>query len=206
MRLTGSELAVARGGRRIFEGVSFSLSAGEMVTVTGPNGVGKSTLLRLVAGLLRPEAGRIAIDPEPADGAPIVHYLGHLDALKPSLTVRENLDFWRRLWVGAGDVEEALETVGLGGRDHLPAAVLSAGQKRRVALARLLVAARPLWLLDEPATALDSDGEAMLGRLMQRHLFAGGLVMAATHRSLPLTPTAAIALGPPVGQPPDRPS
>ncbi len=122
------------------------------------------------------------------------HYLGHLDALKPGLTVRQNLDFWRKLW-GGGDIDTALEAVGLEPLGDLHASVLSAGQRRRVALARLLVARRPLWLLDEPATALDAAAEAGLGRLIADHLKGGGMAIAATHRDLPVKPTATLALG-----------
>jgi heme exporter protein A len=163
--------------------------------VTGPNGAGKSTLLRLVAGLLRPAAGSVALEgaDDAATGAHS-HYLGHLDALKPGLTVRQNLDFWRRLW-GGGDIDAALDAVGLEPLGDLHASVLSAGQRRRVALARLLVARRLLWLLDEPATALDSAAEAGLGRLIADHLAGGGMAIAATHRELPVRPTATLALG-----------
>jgi heme exporter protein A len=198
MRLSGRDLSVSRGGRRIFEKLSFGLTSGEMVAVTGANGAGKSTLLRLVAGLLRPDDGAIALDPEPEDGrAQAIHYLGHLDGLKPRLTVRENLLFWQSLWQGAGDIDDALDTVGIGGLDHLHVSSLSAGQKRRVALARLLLHARPVWLLDEPAASLDASGEAMLGRLVERHLAGGGMTMAALHRPLPVAPTQSIALGRP---------
>ena len=141
--------------------------------------------LRLVAGLLEPDAGAVRFDPEPDGGrATAIHYLGHLDALKRTLTVGENLAFWRRLWGGDGSVADALDAVELDGLDDLPVATLSAGQRRRVALARLLVADRPLWLLDEPATSLDAGGEAMLGRLIAGHLAGGGIVIAATHRDL----------------------
>ena len=196
MRLSGRDLSVSRGGRRIFEGLSFALASGELLAVTGANGAGKSTLLRLVAGLLHLDAGSIMLDPEPEEGrAQAIHYLGHLDGLKPRLTVRENLLFWRRLWKGSGDIDDALDTVGIGGLDHLHASSLSAGQKRRVALARLLIHARPVWLLDEPATSLDASGEAMLGRLVEGHLAGGGMAMAALHRPLPVAPTQSIAMG-----------
>ena len=181
----------------VFSGLSFGLAGGELLAVTGPNGAGKSTLLRLVAGLLRPAAGTIGL--EPSDDAGLVgqvHYLGHLDALKPCLTVRQNLEFWRRLWAGT-DAAAALAAVGLEDLADLPAGVLSAGQRRRVALARLLVAQRPVWLLDEPATALDAAAEGRLGRLIAGHLAAGGLAIAATHRDLPVRATATLRLGPP---------
>jgi heme exporter protein A len=214
MRLTATGLAASRGGRAVFADLSFTLSPGELLAVTGPNGAGKSTLLRLVAGLLRPAAGAVVLeeaDPthHASHGPPSrlrggmgggigenAHYLGHLDALKPGLTVRQNLDFWRLLW-GGGDIEAALDAVGLEPLGDLHAAVLSAGQRRRVALARLLVAPRVLWLLDEPATALDASAEAGLGRLIADHLSGGGMAIAATHRDLPLKPTATLALGAP---------
>jgi len=208
MRLTAAGLSAVRGGRPVFADLSFTLSPGELLAVTGPNGAGKSTLLRLVAGLLRPSAGSVTLefssDPpapdrggreqEPLSIGENAHYLGHLDALKPALTVRQNLDFWRRLW-GGGDIEAALEAVGLEPLGDLHASVLSAGQRRRVALARLLVAQRPLWLLDEPLTALDAAAEAGLGRLIADHLAGGGMAIAATHRGLPVKPTATLALG-----------
>ena len=195
MRLSAAGLAASRGGRPVFADLSFTLSSGELLAVTGPNGAGKSTLLRLIAGLLRPTAGTVVLEgAEDADIGTQSHYLGHLDALKPALTVRQNLNFWRKLW-GGGDVEAALDAVGLEPLGDLHAAVLSAGQKRRVALARLLVARRVLWLLDEPATALDAAAEAGLGRLIADHLAGGGMAIAATHRDLPLTPTAVLALG-----------
>lgn len=199
MRLTATGLSAVRGGRPVFADLSFVLGAGELLAVTGPNGAGKSTLLRLVAGLLRPAAGKVVLEsddarPEPPSIGENVHYLGHLDALKPGLTVRQNLDFWQRLW-GGGDVGAALAAVGIEPLGDLHAAVLSAGQRRRVALARLLVTRRVLWLLDEPATALDAAAEAGLGRLIADHLAGGGMAIAATHRDLPVKPTAELALG-----------
>jgi heme exporter protein A len=195
MRLTGTGLSAIRGGRTVFTDLSFSLRAGELLAVIGPNGAGKSTLLRLVAGLLTPAAGAIVLEPAGDDGVGRqAHYLGHLDALKAGLTVRENLGFWRRLW-GGGGIEAALAAVGLEPLGDLPVAVLSAGQRRRVALARLLVTRRLLWLLDEPATGLDVAAEASLGRLIADHLAGGGMSIAATHRDLPLTPAATLRLG-----------
>jgi len=196
MRLSGEGLEAERGGRTVFSGLGFAVAAGEMLAVTGPNGAGKSTLLRVVAGLLKPAAGAVRLEPEPEAGIPAsVHYFGHLDALKPSLAVADNLGYWRTLYGGDADLESALDRVGLAHLIDLPAGRLSAGQKRRVALARLLVSERPVWLLDEPATALDSAAEATLGRLIAAHLARGGVVMAATHRPLPLQPAATLSLG-----------
>lgn len=196
MRLSGEGLAAARGGRTVFEGVAFSVGSGELLELVGPNGAGKSTLLRVIAGLLAPAAGTLGLDPAPAAGLPAsVHYFGHLDGLKAALTVAENLAYGRTLYGGTGDIEAALEAVALAHLVDIPAGRLSAGQKRRVALARLLVAERPVWLLDEPATALDAAAEAMLGGLIAAHLAAGGLAVAATHRPLPVPPAATLRLG-----------
>jgi heme exporter protein A len=195
VRVSAAGLAATRGGRAIFSDIAFSAGDGDLLVVTGPNGAGKSTLLRLIAGLLRPAAGTIVVDPLPEEGlGGAVHYFGHLDALKPGLPVSANLAFWQRLQKGGGAVADALDSVGLGGLDVLPVAVLSAGQKRRAALARLLLSSRPVWLLDEPLTALDAAGEAMLGRLIADHRAGGGIVIAATHRALPAEPTATLSL------------
>ena len=167
----------------------------------GPNGSGKSSLLRLIAGLLRPSAGRIllhggAVDQTIPEQA---HYLGHLDALKPSLTVAENLDFWTSyLGEGASPIDSALSAVELGGLADLPATYLSAGQRRRLSLARLIVVARPIWLLDEPTSALDAAAQGMLAELMRTHLAGGGLILAATHGPIGLDGVKELRLG--VGQ------
>lgn len=196
MRLSASGLAAERGGRAVFAGLSFSLAGGELMAVTGPNGAGKSTLLRVVAGLLAPVAGTVSLDPQAPDGIGTeCHYVGHADALKPSLSVAANLGFWRRVLGGAGNIGEALGAVGIAQLADLPVATLSAGQKRRAALARLLVAPRRIWLLDEPTGALDASAEAMLGRLLTRHLAEGGIAIAATHRPLPVAAAQRLALG-----------
>src|ERR1700752_2359229 len=158
MRLVGSDLACIRGGRTVFSGLSFTVAAGEALLVTGPNGAGKSSLLRLLVGLLRIAAGRLELEAGDPD-APLgeqAHYLGHQDALKPSLAVAENLDFWARYLDGGAGIVPALDAVGLGSIAHLPAAYLFAGQRRRLSIARLMAVARPLWLLDEPTSALDA--------------------------------------------------
>jgi heme exporter protein A len=187
MRLSGIGLACVRGGREVFSGLGFELAGGEALAITGRNGAGKSSLLRIIAGLLHPAAGQVRLDgaegelplPEQA------HYLGHRDAFKPALTVTENLSFWRDMLGGAGgDVADTLAACGLGHAALLPAGFLSAGQRRRLSMARLLVAKRPVWLLDEPTSALDADGQLLVARLMGEHLAAGGLILAATHGPL----------------------
>ncbi|WP_428031964.1 heme ABC exporter ATP-binding protein CcmA [Ancylobacter sp.] len=198
MRLVVENLACRRGERRLFAGLGFTLEAGRALIVTGPNGTGKSSLLRILAGLARPESGRLRLEgaAEPEDFAEEVHYLGHLDAHKAALSAQENLAFWRAmLGRPALTVAQAMEAVGLGGLERLPVAVLSAGQKRRLALARLLVAQRRLWLLDEPTTALDAAAQARFGELARAHVEKGGLIVAATHAPLDFGPSDALDLG-----------
>jgi heme exporter protein A len=198
MRLVGTDLACVRGGRLVFTGVSFAVPGGEALTVTGPNGAGKSSLLRTLAGLLRPASGRLELDGGGAD-APLaeqVHYLGHLDALKPSLTVTENLVFWLRyLGTGAEATAVALDAVGLEGVARLPAGYLSAGQRRRLSIARLVGVKRPVWLLDEPTAALDLASQDRLAALMRDHLSGGGIVVAAAHGGIGLERTQELRLG-----------
>jgi heme exporter protein A len=188
MELAVHDLACRRAGRRVLAGVSFALGMGEALVVTGRNGAGKSTLLAAVAGLLRPEAGLIRATGLGESTLPeSLHLVAHRDALKGSLTAVENLQFASDLLAAPGLAPgEALDAVGLPGAADLPVAYLSAGQRRRVALARLLVARRPLWLLDEPTLALDMAAQAMLTGLMQGHLGSGGLIIAATHAPLDL--------------------
>ncbi len=187
MRLSGRGVTCNRGGREVFTGLDFHVSGGEALAVTGLNGAGKTSLLRLVAGLLTLSGGSIDLDG--GDGeltlAEQAHYLGHRDALKPSLSVMENLAFLRDFIGGeASDVGESLAAVGLDHAAHLPAAYLSAGQRRRLSIARLLTVRRPVWLLDEPTSALDSGGQTMFSTLMADHLKRGGLIVAATHAPL----------------------
>jgi heme exporter protein A len=189
MRLSGRGVKCIRGGREVFSGLDFAASTGEALAVTGPNGAGKTSLLRQIAGLLAIAAGSIDL----AGGhseltlAEQAHYLGHRDALKPALSVMENLTFWRDFLGGeASDTGESLATVGLDHTAQLPAVVLSAGQRRRLSIARLLTVRRPIWLLDEPTSALDGAGQAMFAALMQEHLARGGMIVAATHAPLGL--------------------
>jgi heme exporter protein A len=200
LTLVAEELACSRGGRSLFTNLSFRLPAGKLMTVVGPNGAGKSSLLRLLAGLIRPEAGRFQIGGTSEDEA-VVHYLGHADALKPALTLRETLHFWAAVYRQQGrvsldaDFNEAAEIVGLRHALDLPVGIFSAGQRRRAALARLVLSCRQLWLLDEPTSSLDRDGETMLGGLMKDHLAHGGLIVAATHADLPIQPDQTLTLG-----------
>src|ERR1700694_29452 len=187
MRLTGCGVGCVRSGREVFSRLDFEASSGEALAVTGPNGSGKTSLLRLIAGLLAIADGSIVLEggkaeltlPEQA------HYLGHRDALKPALSVTENLCFWRQFLGGAtSDAHASLAAVGLDHAAHLLAAFLSAGQRRRLSIARLLAVRRTVWLLDEPANALDTAGQTMFAGLMEQHLARGGLIVAATHGSL----------------------
>lgn len=203
LRLRGTGLACVRGGRRVFAGLDFALTSGEALVLTGPNGAGKTTLLRAIAGLLRFEAGNLDWQGGDEDLllAEQVHYLGHQDALKPSLTVAENLAFWAAYLnsgqssAAAANTASALAAVELADIADLPAAYLSAGQRRRLSLARLLAVSRPVWLLDEPTTALDARAQQMLANVLQGHLAGGGLIVAATHATLPLRHVAELRLG-----------
>jgi len=186
LRLSVNNLACERGGRRIFDGVSFTLQPGEALVITGRNGAGKSTLLELLAGRLTPAGGKILWEGAGERSLPeCLHYVGHRDALKSALTARENLDFARDfLGHPALSSIEALEAVGLAHAARLPVGYLSAGQRHRVALARLLVAHRPLWLLDEPTSALDTASQENLRRLLENHRSTGGMIAATTHSPL----------------------
>jgi len=172
-----SDLSVARGGVPVLSGVSFALAAGEALVLRGPNGAGKTTLLRCIAGLQAPLSGRI-------DGAADrVAYAAHADGLKSMLTVRENLSFWAQVF-GNTDITEALDGYALRPLADRLAGTLSAGQKRRLGLARLLVTGRPIWVLDEPTVSLDADAVALFGSVLRGHLAAGGSALMATHIDL----------------------
>lgn len=199
MRLSASDLACRRSGRDVFAGVSFSVASGQGLTIRGRNGAGKSSLLRMVVGLVRIAQGRIALeggDPELTVGEQ-AHYLGHQDALKPSLSVAENLRFWSGfLGAPSAAVGEPLAAVGLDALADLPAAYLSAGQRRRLSIARLLAVKRPIWLLDEPTSTLDAAAQRRLRDFMRSHLAGGGLILAATHGALGLEGAQELRLDP----------
>lgn len=198
MRLSAVDLACRRGGREVFAGLGFSVASGEALIVTGRNGAGKSSLLRLVAGLVRIAHGRLSLeagDPELTVGEQ-AHYLGHQDALKPSLSVAENLRFWAGFFgVGRLETDQPLAAVGLDALADLPAAYLSAGQRRRLSIARLLAAKRPIWLLDEPTSTLDAAAQEQLAGFMRDHLAAGGLILAASHGAIGLAGAQELRLG-----------
>ena len=199
--LSVQNLTLVRGGRTLARELNFEVRSGGALLLTGPNGAGKSTLLRAIAGLFTPASGAISMsgDAIAHDETPALqaHYLGHADALKGALTARENLEFWSAaLKRRAGlDPLQALAAVNLAHVADLPVGWLSAGQRRRTALARLLVAERPLWLLDEPTTALDAASQARLAQSMAAHRAKGGMIIAATHAPVGLDECAELRLG-----------
>jgi heme exporter protein A len=187
--LSLENIALERGERRIAGGITARVAGGAALLLQGPNGSGKSTLLRVLAGLLPPAEGAVKWDGADVARAPEAHrarlcYLGHQDALKAGLTALENLQFWARFAANARDAAAALAAFGLARLADRPARTLSAGQKRRLALARLALSEAPLWLLDEPVTALDAEARAMFAALLGRHLAKGGLAVIATHEPL----------------------
>jgi heme exporter protein A len=195
--LAAEDVAVFRGERLVFRDLSLAVAAGGALVLAGPNGSGKSTLLRLLAGLVRPAAGRILWDGADALSDLAGHgrriaYLGHQDAVKPGLTVTENLRF--AATVSGRPINAALSALGLLPLADLPARMLSAGQKRRLALSRLLLSAAPLWLLDEPTLGLDTASIEQIGSLLAAHRAGGGMVVAATHVPLPLPDAAGLRL------------
>jgi heme exporter protein A len=175
----------------VLSGLDFEVASGEALAVTGPNGSGKTSLLRIMAGLLALDSGSIELKggEDELTLAEQSHYLGHRDAMKPALSVLENLAFWRDFLGGEifdpqESLKESLSQVGLDHAAGLPAAYLSAGQRRRLSIARLLAVRRPIWLLDEPTSALDAAGQTLFANLTRDHLARGGLVVAATHAPL----------------------
>lgn len=198
MQIIASDLCVKRGDDFLFMNVSLTLSQGEALILTGTNGSGKSTLLRTLAGLISPESGQVTLQgaeiEEGAKAYEACHYLGHKNAMKSELTVGENLSFWKAFlgdFNGAEPqrsltIHDAARSVGLGDILHLPYAYLSAGQQRRMAMAKLLCAYRPIWLLDEPTAALDRSADALFVSIFNAHLESGGIIIAATHQPLGL--------------------
>ena len=184
------KLTVSRGQRMLFTDLDLAVGTGSCLFVRGPNGAGKSSLLLALAGIVRPDAGAIDyVAPDAEERERHIHFVGHLSAVKPRLTLRENLDFWVAIYGRPALAPAmALERVGLGGLGAIEAGHLSAGQTRRLALARLLVAERPIWLLDEPTAALDAAGEALVGELISDHCGSGGLAIVATHQDIALAP------------------
>lgn len=194
----GRDLSCLRGERLVFAGLSFSIGPGDALLLLGPNGSGKSSLLRLMALLLRPLSGHLTWEGTPVTEDPEAHgarcrYVGHLDAIKPVLGLRENLAFWARL-AGAGSerLDQALETFSLAPLAEVPGRMLSAGQKRRANLARLVAAPAPLWLLDEPTTALDKASVARLEGVIAAHRAEGGMVVLSTHQDISLPGATAL--------------
>jgi heme exporter protein A len=187
MQLSGRGVRCVRGGREVLSGLDFAVSSGEALAVTGANGSGKTSLLRTIAGHVALTGGSIDLEggEQELTLAEQAHYLGHRDAMKPALSVLENLSFWRDFLGGEiSDAAQSLKLVGIEHAAHLPAAYLSAGQRRRLSIARLLTVRRPIWLLDEPTSALDSDGQTLFAGVTRDHLARGGIVVAATHATL----------------------
>lgn len=202
LRLQADNLTIERGTRAVISGLSFTASAGEPLLLMGPNGAGKTTLIRTIAGFIAPSRGTISIkgDSGDRDLAEHCHYVGHLTGVKANLTAWQNLAFWADYLsdkhANAERVDAALSDFGLAALADYPAGLLSAGQKRRLGLARLRVASRPIWLLDEPTVSLDAASTELLARLIRQHLAGGGLLIAATHLPLGLEQPSYLRLGP----------
>ena len=212
MQLVAENLTLERGARRVANGISFELESGTALLLTGPNGSGKSTLLRALAGYLRPTTGTVKLrgpsgafegSGESGEVAEVCHFVGHLDGIKTHLTVKENLTFWATYLAGPADagsgvpdrVEDALEQFALDALAEIPAGYLSAGQKRRLGLARLAVAKRAIWLLDEPTVSLDVASVKVLTDAIDAHLKAGGMAVIATHLPMDLASVRSMQLG-----------
>ncbi len=189
MQLSVSDLTVTRGGIPVLEGVSFQLNAGEALVLRGPNGSGKTTLLRTIAGLQPALRGKIGLDPE------TMAYAAHADGLKATLSVEENLGFWAQVF-GTGGISDAIDAFDLNPLRGRMAGALSAGQKRRLGLARLLVTGRPVWVLDEPTVSLDAVAVGQFAQAVRTHLAGGGLALLATHIDLGLSEAKVLDIGP----------
>ena len=202
MQLVAENLVLERGGRNVVDGLCLRLEGGAALVLTGPNGSGKSTLLRSLAGYLRPTSGSVRISGAGAEreAGEVCHFVGHLDGIKTHLTAAENLAFWAAYLGGSTDlaarVEAALQRFALDALADIPAGYLSAGQKRRLALARVVAADRPLWLLDEPTVSLDMASIEVLIAAINGHLATGGMAVIATHVPMALAPMQQIRLGP----------
>jgi heme exporter protein A len=196
MRLKAKNLSCERGGRTVFQNLDFEIGSGEFAELRGPNGAGKSSLLRLLAGLNVPESGTLVFEggKDEATIAEQAHYIGHSEANKPALTVQENLKFWSEL-LGESFNPNATSIFNLSGMADDQALLLSAGQKRRLALTRLVLAHRPIWLLDEPSVGLDAASIILLQNQIAKHVSSGGMVIAATHTDLGIAATRSINLG-----------
>lgn len=181
-------LALSRGGRMLFENLSFAAASGAYVEVHGSNGSGKTSLLRAIAGFLRPASGRVVFEGV-EEASLALHYIGHANALKREASVREHLKYWAGLFGGAASEDFVAQTLDLGRALTLPVRALSQGQARRLALSRLIIAPRPVWLLDEPAAALDDAGKSVLNELIASHRASGGIVVAAVHEPLGVPPS-----------------
>lgn len=211
MQLVAENLILERGGRRLANAITFKLEPGTALMLTGPNGSGKSTLLRTLAGYLTPASGVVALragdgaekSGEPGEVSEVCHFVGHLDGIKAHLTAAENLAFWATYLAGPRDqtrsvaqrVDDALETFALDALADIPAGYLSAGQKRRLALARLAVAWRPIWILDEPTVSLDKASAGLLVSAINAHLKSGGMAVIATHLPMEIASVQGIELG-----------
>ena len=203
MKLVVENLSVVRGEDQIFSALSFDIKAGQALIIRGANGVGKSSLLRALAGLLVPASGEIRLDDRDAEFADVplgelCHYLGNDNAMKGAMSVQENLHFWQNF---AGqphlDIDDALDMVGLDGLQTVPFSHLSTGQRRRIGIARLLVSYRPVWLLDEPTVSLDAASVALFAEAVSIHCAAGGIALAATHIEIGLPEGPRIEIAPP---------